>query len=170
MIEAIFKKIFMRTIVLSLLFLSLISCKSNKETATVGATTPNANVTTENADTKPPQEQSPSTVQNIPMNQEVKTGIETYRLVISLISIGAGTDQEAKHDIDQFIFDYQTKFGIRVGYANQAWGREGESDMMFTLNELTAEKQGEFIKGMREKLKGRELIQIEENKKNRFNR
>lgn len=168
MIDKSLKNQIMKNIVFALLFLSFVSCKPGKEAT--AANSSSQSTTTENADVKPAQEQSPNSATNIAMNHEVKSGIETYRLVISLISFGAGTDQEAKHDIDQYIIDYQAKSGILVAYANQGWGREGESDMMFTLSELTPEKQGEFIKGIKEKFKGRELIQIEENKKNRFKR
>ena len=163
MIDMNLEKIIMKNIAFAFLFLGLVSCKPSKETTSANASI--QSTTAENADAKPTQEQSPKSATNIAMNQEVKAGVDTYRLVISLISIGAGTDQEAKHDIDQYIIDYRAKSGILVAYANQAWGREGESDMMFTLSELSAEKQGEFVKGIREKLKGRELIQIEENKK-----
>lgn len=158
----------MKNILFAFLFLVLTSCKPSKESAS--AEVPSASTTTESSEAKPAQEQSPNSTTNIAMNQEVKIGVETYRLVISLISIGAGTDQEAKHDIDQYIIEYKLKTGYKAEYANQAWGREGESDMMFTLSGLTPERQVEFIKGIREKFKGRELIQIEENKKNRFNR
>jgi hypothetical protein len=168
MIDTNLKNLIMKNIALAFLFLGLVSCKPSKETTSANASI--QSTTAENADAKPPQEQSPNSATNIAMNQEVKTGIETYRLVISLISIGAGTDQEAKHDIDQYIIDYKLKTGSRAEYANQGWGREGESDIMFTLSGLTPEKQVEFIEGIREKFKGRELIQIEENKKNRFNR
>jgi hypothetical protein len=168
MIDKNLKNLKMKNIAFAVLFLSLVSCKPSKESTSTNASS--QSTVAENIDAKPPQEQSPNSATNIAMNQEVKAGIETYRLVISLISFGAGTDQEAKHDIDQYIIDYRDKSGVLVAYANQGWGREGESDMMFTLSELTPEKQGEFVKGIREKLKGRELILIEENKKNRFNR
>jgi hypothetical protein len=49
-----------------------------------------------------------------------------------------------------------------------AWGREGEFDCEFSLNELNLNEQTDFVKGLKKLFEGNQLVQIEENKPSRF--
>ena len=79
-----------------------------------------------------------------------------------------GTDPDAKTYLDSYILDYKTKKGKAVRYIMIPWGREGEVDCCFDLKDLTVSEQSDFIEGLRNTMKARELIQINENAKNRF--
>jgi hypothetical protein len=87
----------------------------------------------------------------------------THRLVVSFISIGEGTFAKGKEQLNQYIESAQLKYKIYLNHVSKGWGREGESDVIFSLNELTPEQQSDFINGLRELFKGNQLILIEEN-------
>jgi len=100
--------------------------------------------------------------------EQAQAGPADFRLVVSFISIGAGTDPDAKVLLDKFISEYVAKSGKSVKYIMIPWGREGEVDCCFNMNELTASEQKDFIESLKVEMKGKELIQINENARNRF--
>ena len=87
----------------------------------------------------------------------------THRLVVSFISIGEGTFSKGREQLNEHIETFQIKNKIYLNHVSKAWGREGESDVIFSLEELTAEQQVDFINGIKELFKGNQLILIEEN-------
>ncbi|MFM9055090.1 MAG: hypothetical protein ACKOQY_00145, partial [Bacteroidota bacterium] len=91
-----------------------------------------------------------------------------FRLVVSLISIGEGTDPEGMRLIERYVEDFGKLSGKPLSYVLIPWGREGEVDCCFALNELTPALQVQFIEGLNERAKGRNLLQINENARNRF--
>ena len=91
-----------------------------------------------------------------------------YRVAVSFISMGAGTDTEARPLLDNYVQQFMDATSKRIVYDAHPWGREGEIDICFTLDNLTPEEQTRFINGVRETFKGRELVHIEENKKNNY--
>jgi hypothetical protein len=93
---------------------------------------------------------------------------KTVRLVVTFASIGAGIDPNAKTMLDAYINSFKEKSGKLVKYGTLAWGREGEYDCEFSLNELNLNEQSDFVKGLKKQLEGNQLIQIEENKASRF--
>ncbi|MFM7015177.1 MAG: hypothetical protein ACKOX3_02510 [Bacteroidota bacterium] len=93
---------------------------------------------------------------------------KTIRLVVTFASIGAGVDPNGKINLDAYINAFKEKSGKLVKYGMLAWGREGEFDCEFSLNELNLNEQPEFIRGLRKQFQGNQLIQIEENKPSRF--
>jgi hypothetical protein len=90
------------------------------------------------------------------------------RLVVTFASIGAGIDPNGKTMLDGYINSFKEKSGKLVKYGTLAWGREGEYDCEFSLNELNLNEQTDFIIGLKKQFKGNQLIQIEENKPSRF--
>ena len=90
------------------------------------------------------------------------------RLVVTFASIGAGIDPNGKSSMDSYINSFKEKSGKTVKYGMLAWGREGEFDCEFTLNELNLNEQAEFVRGLKKQFEGNQLIQIEENKESRF--
>ncbi len=93
---------------------------------------------------------------------------KNIRLVVTFASIGAGIDPNGKTMLDGYINSFKAKSGKLVKYGTLAWGREGEYDCEFSLNELNLNEQTDFIKGLKKLFEGNQLIQIEENKSSRF--
>lgn len=96
----------------SLVSLACISCKSKKEAVKTIEST--ANTTTTPAPDAPIM----------------------YRLVISFISKGAGTDSEKRTALLAYIDSHPSK----PSYKTVIWGREGETDYCFNLSELSSKK------------------------------
>ncbi len=94
---------------------------------------------------------------------------KSIRLVVTFASIGAGIDPNAKLNLDNYIKSFKEKSGKLVKYGTLAWGREGEYDCEFSLNELNLNEQNDFVQGLKKQFEGNQLIQIEENKPSRFN-
>ncbi len=86
-----------------------------------------------------------------------------YRLIVSFISIGSGTDKKAKQQYDQFISQYEQKYKIKLNYEITSWGREGEVDYCFKLIELKEKQQELFITETKEILKSSSLVRFKEN-------
>lgn len=148
----------MKVFIIAAAFLA-VSCHSTKEATTASGTSTSPETketvvvnTTEESQKEPSPNKQP----------------ETIRLVVNFISIGAGTDVDAKRALDEYIIQYRQKYHKMVSYVAHAWGREGEVENHFLLSELSEKEQTEFISGLKSAMNGRELIQIEENKANRF--
>jgi hypothetical protein len=93
---------------------------------------------------------------------------KSIRLVVTFASIGAGIDPNGKAMLDGYINSFKEKSGKLVKYGTLAWGREGEFDCEFSLNELNLNEQTDFVKGLKKLFEGNQLVQIEENKPSRF--
>ncbi|MBK9636598.1 MAG: hypothetical protein IPO63_01785 [Bacteroidetes bacterium] len=143
--------------------ISISACKSSKNSSE------NAEKTeTEIVDSIPSNPARPLVSMEIWTHEQAKLGPDTFRLVVSFISIGAGTDPESKAILEAYVYDYKLKNNKVVSYFMIPWGREGEVDCCFTLNELNASEQNNFIDGLKKVIQGKELIQINENMKSRF--
>lgn len=86
-----------------------------------------------------------------------------YRVVVSFISIGAGTDASAKEKLDQVIQQYQTDVGMPIAHEEITWGREGEVDFCFKLLGQDKKSKDSFVQNLRDAFKGNNLVQITEN-------
>ena len=139
-------------------FLVLSACKSSSQARAGGETGVAAQ--------EEPSSQVPL-VQSWTRDQAAN-GPERFRLVVSLISIGEGTDPEGMRLIERYVEDFGKLSGKSLSYVLIPWGREGEVDCCFALNELTPALQAQFIEGLKERIKGRNLLQINENARNRF--
>lgn len=158
---------------LSLLFIaatcSFAACKAGKQSGaapagTTAAASPGASNSGSSAVANPMQQNNSSVL----TQEQAKSAPATFRLMVTFISIGAGTDPDGKNRLDAYILDYKTRTGKSPAYVMIPWGREGEVDCCFSLNELSAPEQEQFIAGLRNTMTGRELIQISENARNRF--
>ncbi len=89
-----------------------------------------------------------------------------YRLGLSFISYGAGTDGKIYQKVDSF-FKAQPKKLIGI---DQPWGREGEIDRFYTLKELNEQAQSELIVQLKQLCKGNEMVIISENVENQRQR
>lgn len=95
--------------------------------------------------------------------QDTKPADPNDRFSVSFISIGAGTDGNAKDQFEQFITAFEQKNKVKLEYEKIPWGREGEVDYCFDLTGLDTKKQAQFITETKELLKGSTLVQYKEN-------
>jgi hypothetical protein len=133
--------------VLSLIFLfSLLSCKSRKD--------PNVNA------------QVTTTVDSAGIERR-RSEIETmpqHRLSVSFISIGSGISRDGLSKLEQYLEEQEKTDKVRLARVYKHWGREGEVDVLFSLDELNASRQAEFIQGLKNRMQNDSLIQVEENR------
>ena len=86
----------------------------------------------------------------------------SYRFVVSFISIGSGIDRKAKSQYEQFLKDFELKNNVTILYDKKYWGREGEVNFCFMLNELKKEEQESFILRSRNQLASSTLVRFPE--------
>lgn len=111
---------------------------------------------------------SQDTIPQVWSREKAQNGPDFFRLVVVFISKGEGADPEARTVLEGFLSDYARDSGKRPTYVMIPWGREGEVDCCFNLNELGSKEQGEFVESLKKAISSRELIQVYENAKNRF--
>ncbi len=143
--------------------LAVSACKSSKDSSESTEKTE-----TETMDTTPSNTGRPLVSMEVWTREQAQAGPDTFRLVVSFISFGAGTDPESKAILEAYVYEYKLKNNKVVSYYMVPWGREGEVDCCFPLDELNASEQNNFIEGLRKVIEGKELIQINENMKSRF--
>lgn len=144
--------------------LLLVSCGSTKNTPqkeTTNEATPAPPATSSVSEEAAPVA-SPANGEREPQTDPKET---MYRLIISFISIGEGTDGEARKLMDNLLGIWAEHNQVTLKYDTFHWGREGEVDFCFRLNELNTELQDAFVSEMKEVMKERKLIQITENQK-----
>lgn len=124
-------------------------------TSSAGANSSSSNINTENEAMAEPDQ---------------KQAAPTYRLIVSFISIGEGTDPEAKNIMDGIVNKWSAEAGNSINADPIPWGREGEVDYCFNLNELSAKDQARMARDMREAFDGHPLVQISEFQPSMHNR
>lgn len=150
-------------IAFAVLSISLSACKSSKNSSENGEKTE-----AEIVESTPSNPTRPLVSMEVWTREQAMAGPDTFRLVVSFISFGAGTDPEAKAILEAYVYDYKLKNNKVVSYYMIPWGREGEVDCCFPLDELNASEQNNFIDGLKKVIQGKELIQVNENMKSRF--
>ena len=134
-------------IIIGSVFLSVDSCKSQKNTTTNStASTPAANTT----QVAPP-----------PINTTTTPKEVTGRFVVSFYSMGEGIDGKVNDEFVKFLDSYRKK----ISYTPTQWGREGETDYCLALTELSSAEQIEFVKKANELLAKSKLVNKIENAK-----
>lgn len=119
----------------SLVSLACISCKAKKESMK----------STETA---------PASLTNTPESPI------TYRLIVSFISKGAGTDSEKRTAFLAYVASHPKK----PAYKTVIWGREGEADYCFNLSEFSSKKELiSFIEDIKKIAAGTDMVHISEN-------
>lgn len=66
-------------------------------------------------------------------------------LIVSFISIGAGTDYKAHEKLDLFVQDFQSKQHLQLNVTIKHWGREGETDYIYDLSTLSKKQCKAFV-------------------------
>ena len=85
------------------------------------------------------------------------------RFIVSFYSIGSGVEQKQIDKLWNFITEYGTKIGKEFSYHVMPWGREGEKDFCFSLEELTIRQQKDFISGVKSALQTAQWVHYSEN-------
>jgi hypothetical protein len=153
--------------ILSFSLLLILSCKPQKQANETASKTPVAANTATDAVVINNGEAEVA----VPPGQNMQSATDiSYRLIISFISIGEGTDRNAKEIFDSFLNDWKTNQKKEINYETVHWGREGEVDYCFPLSGLNEAQQKQFVSGFREKFKGHDLIQFAENEPCRHKR
>jgi hypothetical protein len=109
--------------------------------------------------------QADSNEKNLTQNTNPRIDLpdSMYRVIVSFISIGAGTDAQAREKLEQLIQQHQVDFGMPVAKEEIPWGREGEVDVCFKLLGQDKKAKDSFVKKLREAFKENKLVQITEN-------
>jgi hypothetical protein len=80
------------------------------------------------------------------INNQNQSNQKTYDIVVSFISMGEGIDEKTRVNVEQV-----------------PWGREGEIDYCFTLDNLTDSQKKELKKLIKQIVKDNQLINYQEN-------
>lgn len=87
------------------------------------------------------------------------TAEQTYRLIVSYSSKGAGTNAEKREALLKYVESHPKK----PVYKEVLWGREGETDYCFTLKELSKKEQASFVEDIKKMMAGSDRVLLSEN-------
>lgn len=108
--------------------------------------------------TQNPSSNNDTVVTNVSMpNTQTAPDTSLPRLVVSFISIGQGTDHDARAKLDKWL----TK-NPHVKYEVIHWGREGEVDYRFDIKNLTPAAQNSVVTDVRVLIGNNDLVLIKE--------
>ena len=85
--------------------------------------------------------------------------VNNFRFIVSFYSPGNGIDRKMQQKYQEFIANNYPK----VIFEKIKWGKEGEIDFCFKLNELDEEKKKQFVKNSKEILSNSNRVHIYEN-------
>ncbi len=160
----------MKSFLFSIAFIGTISCKPAKEVSTENAPLSSTSMESTSSESSTSTQQPVKTPLTQSLDDIKKSLPDTIRLSISLISIGEGTDPEGLNILTSTLETFSRKTGKNPNYITIPWGREGEVEYYFNLNELNQVEQQNFISNLNSAFKGHKLVLISENIKNRFKR
>jgi hypothetical protein len=84
--------------------------------------------------------------------------VEKYALVVSFFSPGNGTDREAYDKLMALVQKQPKHLAVVTG----RWGKEGEHDECFQLNELPAEEKTAFVAAVKKEMASSKRVKIGE--------
>lgn len=88
-----------------------------------------------------------------------ETKTQKYRLMVTFISKGAGTDAAKREEFLKFVESHAKK----PANVKFQWGREGETDYCLTLTELSKSEQTAFVDAVKKIANGSDMMLINEN-------
>lgn len=139
------------------------ACKSHKETATATSPTVVASETTKATTAAEPSTEIKTEVKTVESTVQDSVAENMYRLTVSFYSTASGAEAPMMRKLEDFVGEYAEKNKTNVDYEKSHWGREGESDYCFKLNELSSDQQKDFIIQVRDVLKEAKWVHINEN-------
>lgn len=154
---------------LTVVLMMICSCRSSNETRSTKLESDSEQRKT-TASSMEISDQNQDSIPQVWSREQAQKGPDFFRLVVVFISKGEGPDPEAKSVLEAFLSDFARDSGKRPAYVMIPWGREGEVDCCFNLNELQDREQEVFINNLKMTMSSRELIQVYENAKNRYKR
>ncbi len=86
-----------------------------------------------------------------------------YTLSVSFISKGQGINRSKHQDFTNFIQKFNSQNNVNITPESYSWGREGERDYCFKLENLDSKIVQNFISESKELLKNSELVLYNEN-------
>lgn len=86
-----------------------------------------------------------------------------YRFLVSFFSEASGPDNDGMKAFEKWAVDYGNKVKTTVTYDKIPWGREGETEICFKLDGMTAEQQAAFVAAAMEQLKSAKRVNTYEN-------
>lgn len=93
-------------------------------------------------------------------NSQANVAASKTHFTVSFISIGAGPDTKARMAYDQYIAAFEQKNKVQLSVEKVNWGREGETDYCFDLNNLNNKQQTIFVAESKAKLSESKLIRF----------
>ena len=114
----------------AMMFASL-ACKSNKNAAKAASGDATTNTQTTNE----------------PQVSKSKLAADEYRFIVSFISFGGGPDFKTVELFKKYVEEYNEKHKMKATFETFPWGREGECDYCFKLDNLSEKEQQNFITG-----------------------
>ncbi|MEY4595397.1 MAG: hypothetical protein RIQ47_1807, partial [Bacteroidota bacterium] len=116
-----------------------------------------------NPATLPAVESSEETTADAAIPSETQTPQIVYRFLVSFYSVASGPDNEGMRGFEEWVATYGNERKMTIAYDKISWGREGETEICFLLNSMTAEQQMEFITAANERLKTVKQVNTYEN-------
>jgi hypothetical protein len=108
-------------------------------------------------------ESSEETTADAAIPSETQTPQIVYRFLVSFYSVASGPDNEGMRGFEEWVATYGNERKMTIAYDKISWGREGETEICFLLNSMTAEQQMEFITAANERLKTVKQVNTYEN-------
>lgn len=130
-----------------------------------GCKTSQSKINNENTENKPVMDLSKAQSETIHDESPVNNQDESFRLIVSFISIGEGPDFKSKAAMDNVLIKWESRLGQKIDFEQVPWGREGEVDYCFQLKTLSSIQQSELITELRSAIGGSQLVQFAENQK-----
>lgn len=103
-------------------------------------------------------------------NAKEQLSADSYRYIVSFISIGGGPDIKLLKKFKDLLDSYGQQVNKQISPEIYNWGREGESDYCFKLSELSVQQQKEFIDLSNKIFTNSKLVRASENEACRHKR
>ena len=81
-------------------------------------------------------------------------------LLVSFISIGAGTDHKAEDRLRLLVKDFELKNKVQFIVTIRNWGREGETDYSYDLTTLSKKQCKDFVDRITKMFQENNLVKI----------
>ncbi len=85
-----------------------------------------------------------------------------YALVVTTVSIGQGTDPDARRKFETILDRFERDNGVRLSVRSADWGKEGEEDYCYPLSEVPPAKAKALVQELRASFAGNEMLTIAE--------
>jgi hypothetical protein len=81
-------------------------------------------------------------------------------LIVSFISVGTGTDYKAKEKLEAYVKEFENDHHVKLEVSIKHWGREGETDYIYSLQKLSRKDCKVFIEEIKMMFSKNNLVKI----------